>query len=236
MLLAGTLVGLLTAQAVALPAPLVEVTIVASGRSETPAQVFRITVFWRDTAPGSAKAKRTEAQVKLRGASIPGLTISEGSKVGFVSEPSGGISFIGNEKFADEEPGEGQASPPMSETLTVEVADAAGADRAIALLRTTGPVGLSGPQPLLNDGTGALRAAKLNALANARTEADAYVKTLGMTRSTLIRITEQPRSETETMMRLMQQQWIGRAVSRTSVATEVTLSVTFDLTRDLSRQ
>jgi hypothetical protein len=225
----------------------VTVEIVASGHIETPADRFRVTGSVLACAANQAQADALLAQkiaaitrtmagmgaVKSNGEAKLSFAGMMGAMSASRSSVECNASALGD-MLAGSAAGKSKEKPPgqvgSNSSLSFDAPDLATAARAIVALKAADAKPADKAVPVLVDEMVAKRAAKQQALAKARVEADAYAKPLGLGSATLTKISErQDWGSLDFVGQMMRT--IGLAGGSTSdkVFTDVTLTVEFRL-------
>lgn len=230
----------------------VTVEIVASGHVETPASAYRVSGNLLACAATQPEADRLLAEKagaidrsmaaigvrKAQGVEKPSLT---GMVAGFMatrtaSECNSDLTALLNPmKTADKSPDKSAAEPAgrklsANASLSFDAPDRTTAARAIAALKAADAKPSDIVTPVLTDDTAPRRAAKQQALAKARTEAEAYAGPLALSRVTLSAISErQDIGSVDYIGQMLRSFGLPVTASTDTVSTDVTLTVTFRL-------
>lgn len=237
--------ALLMMQAAASPAPAgagagaVAVEIVASGHVDAPAQRFRFTAKIaaegadEEAAKAALDAKRqalTARMAALRVTPAAATTEKSPSFLSLISGMAGGMPSV-SAATAGEDGAEGQPAR-ASIAVSFDAPDQATAARAVALAKAEGGEVTDPVIPLLIDPVPATRQAKAAVLAKARDEAGAYAAALGLSRPTLIRVSEkQDLSASLDLVKQVVTLFSKPPGGSATVPVDVTLTVEFRLDR-----
>jgi hypothetical protein len=244
----ATLVAAALAAAAATP---VTVEIVASGHVDTPASAYRVSGSLLACGATQGEADRLLAQ---KVAAIDQSVAALGAKKGQGAEkPSltGMVASFMATRTASEcnsdmtallaLPGAGKSPAKTNDatsgpkfganaSLSFDAPDRATAARVIAALKAADAKPSDAVIPVLVDDTVPRRAAKQQALAKARTEADAYAAPLALGRVTLAAISErQDIGSVDYLGQMLRSFGLPMTTATDMVATDVTLTVTFRL-------
>ncbi len=232
----------------------ITVEIVASGHIETPASAYRVSGNVLACAASQVEADRLLAQKtgaidrsmaaigvrNAQGAEKPSLT---GMVAGLMatrtaSECNSDMTALlnpmksGDTSAAKKADGSTARQLSANASLSFDAPDRATAARAIAALKAADAKPSDIVTPVLTDDSAPRRAAKQQALAKARTEADAYATPLALGRVTLSAISErQDIGSADYIGQMLRSFGLPVTASTDTVATDVTLTVTFRLER-----
>jgi len=177
----------------------VSVEIVSMGQVSVPAQRFRLSVTLTtkgkdEAAAGAAlaanKAKLIQALTAIGIGEAKGEIGTTNSLMGLISTFAGTKS---KPSFSLETLDEDSQETPQStatETVSFDAPTRAAVERAKAPIAANGGKLDEDVLPLLNDYVAPTRAAKAAAIKKAQGEADAYASTLGLKRSTIVKVSE----------------------------------------------
>ena len=220
----------------------VTVEIIASGHVETQADRFRISGSVLACAATQAEADASLAQkVSAIEATLDKLHVTRAraeekpslaGMMGMMSAGRGAGDCNSNAVFSAPDPAKPKVADKVgaSAPLSFDAPDRATATRAIAALKAAGAKPSDKVAPILLDDTAARRAAKQQALAKARIEADAYGAPLGLGAATLTRISEkQDWGSLDFVGQMFRTMGLVNAGPSDKVATDVTLTVEFRL-------
>jgi hypothetical protein len=185
-----------TAQSSPVDGP-VTVEIVSNGEVKVPANRFRfsVTVTGKGADEKAAEAALAANRAKLV-AALGAKGIHEGAPLeGGASNPLAALfgAFTGRGKPSFSLDTEGESEKPQStasETLFFDAPNRAAATAAGPVAAANNGKMADEVIALLDDYVGPTRQAKADAIAKARSEADAYAKTLGLRRASIARISE----------------------------------------------
>jgi len=220
----------------------VTVEIVASGHVETPADRYRITggllACAATQAEADAELARKSAAVARTMAGLgvvksvaeekPTLAGMMGAMAGTRGSGACMLTTVG----LDAAKGEKKPAPEIgaSAPVSYDAPDRATALRAIAALKAADAKPSDKILPVLLDDTNARRAAKQQALAKARIEANAYARPLGLNGASLVKISErQDLGSFDFVAQMLRTIGLSEATASDKVATDVTLTVEFRL-------
>ncbi|MEG3122950.1 SIMPL domain-containing protein [Sphingomonas sp. GB1N7] len=226
----------------------VTVEIVASGHVETPADRYRITGGVLACAATQTEADamlaqkiaaitRTMSGMRVAPAASAGEKLSLARMMGAMSAGRG-ASECNKSALEDMLSGAGEEKPKnkpaekvgASAPLSFDAPDAATAARAIVALKAADAKPSDKATPVLLDETAAKRAAKQQALAKARVEAEAYGAPLGLGAATLTKISErQDWGSLDFMGQMMRTIGLAGTGPSDRVMTDVALTVEFRL-------
>jgi uncharacterized protein YggE len=209
---------------------LFEITVL--GRAQTPSDNVVVNLNFVATGP-SAPAARAAAEAlcnRLRavarefGAEQVPMTLEGFGRVGFVGDP---ITTYGAEA-------EGGARPAAATffgngAMRLRLRDPQRFGELRAALEQAGAINIVGPVALLTDETEARRAARLDALSKARTEAEQFARAQNLRVARMVRFSEATDLQAEAM-RMMMSQMGGRGPAPAGqVETSVNVQVGFVL-------
>jgi len=228
----------------------VTVEIIASGHVETPANAYRVSGSVLACAATQVEADRLLVEKtaaidramaaigvrKAQGAEKPSLTgmIAGLMATRTTSECNSDVTALLNPMKAGEaKTGDTKAGGPKlgaNASLSFDAPDRATAARAIAALKAADAKPADAVTPILADDTAPRRAAKQQALAKARAEAEAYAGPLALGRVTLAGISErQDIGSVDYIGQMLRSFGLPGTAATDTVATDVTLTVTFRL-------
>ena len=242
----GSIAAVLLAGASATP---VTVEIVASGHVETPATAYRVSGSVLACAVTQGEADRLLAQKtaaidrsvaaigarKAAAAEKPSLAgmVSGLMATRTASECNSDMTALLGAKGGDTSPvakSDAPTGPKLSAStsLSFDAPDRATAARVIAALKAADAKPSDAVAPVLTDDAAPRRAAKQQAMAKARTEADAYAATLGLKRVMLAAISErQDIGSMDYIGQMLKSFGLPMTAASDTVSTDVTLTVTF---------
>ncbi|MBN8807351.1 MAG: SIMPL domain-containing protein [Sphingomonas sp.] len=175
---------LLAAQPAAAP---VTVEIVAIGHSETPATRFVLPVEVTATADTEDKAKAEVARIKaalvqqLAAIGVTPVPEDAGGASSKFSVPNLGVAEIDDKTH----------KPQSSDSFGMVGGSRSAIDRAKAIIaQTTGVSANQSPTTAITDTAAAARAAKRDAIAKARLDAQTYAEALGYADATVVSVSE----------------------------------------------
>jgi uncharacterized protein len=147
--------------------------------------------------------------------------------------PRNRIGFVGNEAYEMTVALGGEARPRVySSTVEIRLRNPARFAELQRGLEAAGATDVPDPMYSLTDDTSARRAAKAQAIASAREEADAYARTLGMRVSRVVRVSERASSyvyDAETMQEMFRAVTGSASANDSEVETVVRIAVDYAL-------
>lgn len=225
----------------------VTVEIVASGHVETPADRFRVSgnvlacAATQPEADALLTQKLAAIETTMRGMGVTRARAQERpSFAGMIGAMSSlrGARDCNRMDMKDMLAGAGAAKPKdapveqvgASAPVAFDAPSPTVAGRAIVALKAADAKPSDKSVPILFDDTPARRAAKQQALAKAKQEADAYGAPLGLHRATLTRISEkQDWNSVDFVGQMVRTMGLAATAPSDTVATDVTLTVEFRL-------
>lgn len=177
----------------------VSVEIVSTGQVSVPAQRYRMSVTLttkgKDEATAGAalaanKAKLIQALASLNIGEAKGEIGTTNSLMGLISTFAGTRSKPSFSLETLDEDSEEKPQSTATETLGFDAPTRAAIESAKAPIEANGGKLDDDVLPLLNDYVASTRAAKAAAIRKAQGEADAYAATLGLKRSTIVKVSE----------------------------------------------
>ncbi|MBX3561819.1 MAG: SIMPL domain-containing protein [Sphingomonas sp.] len=215
---------------------LLEMSVTGTSRVRAESARILVTVNARGASPVEARTA-VEAMVQQ----VVGIAESAGVAAADIrpARRSGPVGFVGNEAFPDDETQLAMIAAQAqqgrnfaSRVLEVVIRAPERADRVRAALEEAGVGMVSAPIYRADDEGAARRAARADALAKARADAEAYAASIGMRVARIVRISERMGAEGVgwTVFATMMRQAAGNeAVEGSEVETQVHLAVDFAL-------
>jgi uncharacterized protein YggE len=208
----------------------------AVGKVSNPADVATVTIPVSLSRPSASEARKAAAaQAERIVAALRAAGVASADMRAY--EPSHRrFGFAGNE--AMEAPGEVGAAladiqpKAASRTIEVRLRDPATFDRLREAAEVAGAGNVAGPVYTLSDEAPARAAAKADAIAKARQQADAYARTLNMRVGRILRVSERGSPNVFSVQQM--QGWMQEMMGKSGpddgrVETTVTVSVDFAL-------